>query len=128
VSVTSRINWTASPTLSLQVYAQPFVSGGDYSDWREVIDPHNRSYDAQFAPFTMAGSDPGGFNVKEFRSNTVLRWEYRPGSTIFVVWQQGRSQQGVDGGSFRFSRDYRNLFSAHPNNTLLVKASYWFSL
>ncbi len=128
VSVTSRVNWTASPTLSLQVYAQPFVSGGDYSDWRDVIDPHNRTYDNQFAPFTLAGSDPGGFNVKEFRSNTVLRWEYRPGSTIFVVWQQGRTQHGVDGGSFRFSRDYRNLFSAHPDNTLLVKASYWFSL
>jgi len=127
-SVTSRVNWTASPTLSLQVYAQPFITGGDYSDWRAVTDPHNRSYEQQFTPFTMAGDDPGGFNVKQFRSNTVLRWEYRPGSTIFFVWQQGRSQDGIDGGTFQFSRDYRNLFRAHPDNTFLVKASYWFSL
>jgi hypothetical protein len=128
VSVTTRVNWTASPTLSLQVYAQPFATGGDYSDWRRARDPHNRSYDDQWEPFTLRGSDPGGFNFKQFRSNTVLRWEYRPGSTLFFVWQQGRTQDAIDAGSFSFSRDYRKLFRAHPENTFLVKASYWFSL
>jgi hypothetical protein len=128
VSVTTRMNWTASPTLSLQLYAQPFTTGGDYSNWRRVSDPHNRTYANQFTPFTDQGSDPGGFNFKQFRSNAVLRWEYRPGSTLFLVWQQGRTQDGVDAGTFAWSRDYRKLFSAHPENTLLVKASYWFSL
>jgi hypothetical protein len=127
VSLTTRLNWTASPTLSVQVYAQPFATGGDYSGWRRVVSPLARSYDAQYAPFTQQG-DPGGFNFKQFRSNTVVRWEYRPGSTLFFVWQQGRTQDGLDAGSFDFGRDYRNLFSAHPENTFLVKASYWFSL
>lgn len=127
VSLTSRINWTASPTLSVQVYAQPFSTGGDYSNWRRVRDARNPNYDQQFEPF-RPGSDPGGFNFKQFRSNTVVRWEYRPGSTLFFVWQQGRTQDGVDPGSFQFGRDYRNLFDAHPQNTFLVKASYWFGL
>ena len=127
VSVTTRINWTASPTLSLQVYAQPFVTGGEYSDWREVVAPRARGYDARFRPFTIEG-EPGGFNFKQFRSNTVVRWEYRPGSTLFFVWAQGRVQDGLDAGSFRFTRDYRNLFGAHPDNTFLVKASYWFAM
>jgi hypothetical protein len=127
VAVTTRINWTASPTLSLQVYAQPFVTGGEYSDWRAVASPRARDYDERFRPFTQQG-DPEGFNFKQFRSNTVLRWEYRPGSTLFLVWAQGRLQDGLDAGTFEFRRDYRNLFSAHPDNTFLVKASYWFSL
>jgi hypothetical protein len=128
LSLTTRLNWTASPTLSLQLYAQPFITGGDYSDWRAVTDPRNRSYADQFSPFTSHGSDPGGFNFKQFRSNSVLRWEYRPGSTLFLVWQQGRTQSHLDAGSFDAGRDARNLFRAHPDNTLLVKASYWFSL
>lgn len=127
ISLTTRINWTASPTLSLQVYAQPFVTGGEYSNWRSVVSPRASSYDARFAPFTQQG-DPSGFNYKQFRSNTVLRWEYRPGSTLFFVWAQGRVQDNLDPGSFQFSRDFRNLMSAHPSNTFLLKASYWFSL
>jgi len=127
VALTSRINWTASPTLSLQVYAQPFVTGGEYSDWREVVAPRAKEYDERFQPYARQG-DPGGFNFKQFRSNTVLRWEYRPGSTLFFVWAQGRLQDGIDAGSFRFNRDYRNLFSAHPDNTFLIKASYWVSM
>ena len=127
VALTTRINWTASPTLSLQVYAQPFVTGGEYSNWREVRAPRAREYADRFQPYTQGG-DPGGFNFKQFRSNTVLRWGYRPGSTLFFVWAQGRLQDGLDAGSFQFNRDYRNLFSAHPDNTFLVKASYWFSM
>jgi len=127
VSLTTRINWTASPNLSLQLYAQPFVTGGDYSNWREVAAARERNYDARFRPFTLNG-DAAGFNFKQFRSNTVLRWEYRPGSTLFFVWAQGRVQDNMDPGSFSLRRDYRNLFGAHPDNTFLIKASYWFSM
>src|SRR5688572_16808623 len=124
--LTSRINYTHSPTLSLQFYAQPFISTGDYSDWRELADARADDYDARFKPFTSQGS-PGGFNFKEFRSNTVLRWEYMPGSTAFLVWQQGRQLSGGPADEFSFGRELRNVFETHPNNTFLVKISYWFN-
>jgi hypothetical protein len=127
VALTARVNWTASPTLSMQVYGQPFSTAGQYSDWRRVKDARAKTIGGQYEPYNQ-GADPGGFNFKQFRSNTVVRWEYRPGSTLFFVWQQGRTQDHLDRGSFDFQRDYRNLFRAHPDNTLLVKASYWFSL
>lgn len=124
VSLNSRFNYTATPTLSLQVYAEPFVSTGTYTNLRRLSDPTAAGFDARYTPY--AGS-PGGFNMKEFRSNSVLRWEYRPGSTLFVVWQQGRSDFINGASDFRFGRDYGNLFGVHPDNTFLVKLSYWFN-
>jgi hypothetical protein len=55
-----------------------------------------------------------------------MRWEYRPGSTLFLVWQQGRSMDGSP-EAFSFGRDLSNVFDTHPNNTFLVKISYWFN-
>lgn len=129
LSVTTRLNYTASPTLSFQFYGSPFVSVGEYGDWREVANGRALRYADRFRPFTLDG-DPADndFNFKQFRSNLVMRWEYRPGSTLFLVWGQGREQSHLDPGSFRGWRDYQNLFSAHPANTFLVKASYWLSL
>lgn len=129
LNLTTRLNFTASPTLSLQFYGSPFVSVGEYSDWREVTAPRHANYADRFSPFTLGG-DPNAndFNFKQFRSNLVMRWEYRPGSTLFLVWGQGREQGNQDLGTFRGFRDYQNLFSAHPANTFLIKASYWFSL
>lgn len=69
---------------------------------------------------------PTGFNSKQFNSNAVLRWEYRAGSTLFLVWQQGRSD-ARDPGSVDYGRDLRSLFNSRPDNTLLLKASYWFN-
>ena len=129
LSVTTRLNFTASPTLSLQFYGAPFVSTGSFGDWREVSAPRHDSYDARYAPYTLGGDvSDNDFNFKQFRSNLVMRWEYRPGSTLFLVWGQGREQSGVDRGQFRGWSDYRNLFSTHPANTFLIKASYWFGL
>jgi hypothetical protein len=122
-SMTARLDVTASPTLSLQVYAQPFITSGRYSNLRELDDPRAARYDARFQPYA---GDPGGFNFKQFRSNVVARWEYRPGSALFFVWQQGRTQDGIDAGSFSPSRDVGNLFRSAPDNTFLIKASYWF--
>lgn len=127
VALTSRIDYTLSPTLSFQFYAQPFATSGAYSDWRELADPTASRYANRFRPYTAQG-DPGGFNFKEFRSNSVVRWEYRPGSTLYLVWTQGRQQDDVDPGTFSLGRDYRNLFRVHPMNTFLIKASYWLSL
>ena len=68
------------------------------------------------------------FNEKSFHSSVVARWEYRPGSTLFVVWTQGRDQSDRDAGSFDASRDYRKLFAARPDNVVLIKAAYWLGM
>ena len=125
LSMTTRLDYTATPTLSFQFYGSPFVSTGDYSNWRELDDARAKKYEDRFKPFVSQG-DPGGFDFKEFRSNTVMRWEYRPGSTLFLVWQQGRSMDG-NPEAFSFTRGLRNVFDTHPNNTFLVKVSYWFN-
>jgi hypothetical protein len=72
-------------------------------------------------------TDDASFNVKELHASVVMRWEYRPGSTLFVVWTQGRDQEDRDPGSFAPTRDFTNLFGARPDNTFLIKASYWVS-
>ena len=126
LGVTSRVNWTASPTLSLQLYVEPFMSTGRFNDWRELADARATAYDDRYRPY-RAGTAPSGFSYRQFNSNAVMRWEYRPASTLFLVWQQGRLQSDAGRGDFRFARDYRDLFRAHPDNTLLVKLAYWLS-
>jgi hypothetical protein len=124
--MTTRLNFTATPTLSLQVYAQPFTSNGDYSNWREPKDPRAAAYASRFKPYTTGG-DPDGFSFSQFQSNTVLRWEYRPGSSVFLVWAQGRDASDAQANDFSFRRNFQDIFSQHPNNTLLLKVSYWFN-
>ena len=124
-SVTTRANFTATPTLSLQLYLQPFVSTGEYADWRDLADARADEYDDRFTSFRQTA--PPGFNVKQFNSNAVLRWEYRPASTLFLVWQQGRTEDASGRGGFIPGRDVRALFDARPLNTLLLKVSYWFN-
>jgi len=126
VAMTTRLNFTATPTLSLQVYAQPFVTTGAYSDWIELADPRAAKLADRYRPYAGPGG-LNGFNYKQLRSNTVVRWEYRPGSVLYFVWSQAREQDGIDPGDFQFGRDYRNLFRAHPGNTFLIKGSYWLS-
>lgn len=125
LTVTTRANFTVTPTLSFQLYAQPFVTTGEYSQWREVAAPRAADYDARFRAFRTGA--PPGFNVKQFNSNAVMRWEYRPASTLFLVWQQGRAQELGGRGTFVPGRDVRDLFGARPLNTLLLKLSYWFN-
>ena len=126
LSFTSRLDVTLKPTLSLQMYAEPFVTAGHYSDARQLGSPRAVAYDARFAPYD--GAVPNGdFNDKSFNASAVLRWEYRPASTLFVVWTQARSQADLDLGDFTARRDYQNLFAARPDNVFLVKASYWLS-
>ncbi len=125
LSFTSRMDVTMRPNLSLQLYAEPFVSAGYYTNVREMSGtPRAASYDARFRAF--AGTAPSGdFNSKSFNASAVLRWEYRPASTLFVVWTQSRDQGDLDAGNFTAGRDYRNLFAARPDNVFLIKAAYW---
>jgi hypothetical protein len=128
LSFQARVNYTVTPALSLQLYAEPFVSTGSYSDMRELsATPRAGDYDARFRPYT-ARPIAADFNVKEFNSNAVVRWEYRPGSAVYLVWQQGRFQDDRNAGEFRARRDYGDLFSTRPDNTFLIKASYWLNL
>jgi hypothetical protein len=124
-SLTTRISFTATPTLSVQVYAQPFATSGNYSNWLEVADARAEQWNSRFRPY--AGGDPGAFDFKQYRSNTVLRWEYRPGSALFVVWAQERTQS-LSGDDARVAAGGLNQLSkAHPRNVFLIKGSYWIS-
>lgn len=123
VSVTTRLGYTLSPNLSLQLYAEPFVSTGDYSGFKELVDGRAEEYADRFAPFAFDG-DPD-FNVKSLRTTNVLRWEYRPGSTLFVVWQQAREDRLEGEEAFDSPQGLRDVFSVPATNVLLVKLAYW---
>jgi hypothetical protein len=129
-SLTTRFNYTFTPNVSLQTYLQPFVSKGTYSDVRQLsATPRASDYDARFAPYINPSvtDNPGGFNFKQLASNVVFRWEYQPGSTLFLVWNEGRQGYIGQEGDKAFRGDVRDLFSLHPANTFLVKFSYWLN-
>ena len=124
VGLTTRVNYTLRPTLSIQIYAEPFVSAGAYSRFKELVNGRAAQYAGRYAPYAYDGNPD--FNYKSFRTTNVLRWEYRPGSTLFVVWQQSREDEG-EYGSFRFRRDFGDVFRAPGRNVLLVKLAYWLN-
>jgi len=128
VSLQWRLNFIATPNLSVQIYAEPFVSKGGYSDIRELDNPRSATYAGRYQPYadTSVTNNPAEFNFKQFRSNTVLRWEYKPGSTIFLVWTQGRENFAPLYGNRSYGGDFSDLFNAHANNTFLIKMSHWF--
>jgi len=128
-SLNLRMDYTVSPELTIQVYASPFIAKGTYSNVRELANPRAARYEDRYQPYfdTSVTANPGGFNFKQFRSNVVLRWEYRPGSTLFLVWGQGREDVEGLAGTRPFMRDFGRLFDAHPNNSFLIKVSYWLS-
>ncbi|MGH7497342.1 MAG: DUF5916 domain-containing protein [Gemmatimonadales bacterium] len=129
LSLTWRLGYTFTPTTSLQVYASPFISKGTYSDVREVADARASQYSARYRPYgdPAVAAAPGGFNFQQFRSNVVFRWEYRPGSTLFLVWSQGREDSADVEGTGSFRGDFDNLFGRRADDTFLVKVSYWLT-
>jgi hypothetical protein len=129
LSLIFRLDYTFTPTASLQVYASPFVSKGTYSNVRELADPRAHDYDERYQPYNDpdVSADPGGFNFQQFRSNVVFRWEYRAGSTLFLVWSQGRENSLTTEGNKSFGGNFGDLFDQRANNTFLVKVSYWLA-
>ena len=145
LSVPMRLNWTFSPDLSLQLFAQPFVASGDYDGFKEFARPGTFDF-ARYGTErgqierTEEGTyrvDPDGagaaeafrlqnpdFNFRSLRGSAVLRWEYRPGSALFFVWQQRRSDTAPF-GDFGFERDYGALFRAPAENVFVLKLTYW---
>jgi Domain of unknown function (DUF5916) len=124
VGLTARVNYTITPRLTVQIYAQPFVSAGDYSAFKELVNGRAVRYEDRYAPFAYAANPD--FNYRSFRSTNVLRWEYKPGSALFLVWQQGR-EETIDAGRFDFNRDFGRVFGVPSRNVFLLKWSYWFN-
>jgi hypothetical protein len=123
--MTLRGTWTFTKNLSLQIYAQPFMASVDYRNFKKLIPPDRFEY-VDTTVFKEKDYQPD-FNWKSFNSNVVLRWEYRPGSTLFLVWTQSRENYDTM-GDFRFRRDWDNLFHTIPGNTFLIKLNYWWSI
>jgi hypothetical protein len=148
-AVNTRINATFTPTLTLQLFAQPFLASGKYTSFKEFVKPKSgdmiyfgRDNGSTVERTTSEGEtiyriDPDGngvapvftfsnpdFNVRSLRGTAVMRWEYRPGSALFFVWTQQR--EGFDTfGDFDFSRDRSALFRDKATNVFQVKATYW---
>jgi hypothetical protein len=150
LSAQLRVDWTLTPTLSFQLFAQPLLSSGNYSDFKELA--RARSFD--FLVFGKDAStitsnvnsdgsissydlDPDGggpapvmnvsnpnFNYVSLRGNAVLRWEYMPGSTLFLVWTQSRSDNIID-GAFALNGSFDRLVSSRPDNIFMLKLTYW---
>ena len=159
LSLELRANYTFTPTLSFELFAQPLISSGDYLSYKQLAAPSTFSFrnfqqgtaetvggnvlctggdicrDAQgtqhvdfdgdgLPDYTFADKD---FNVRSLIGNAVLRWEYRPGSTVFIVWQ--RQQERGDGfGDFDLGRDLDALWGAPAQNRFIVKLNYWLGL
>jgi hypothetical protein len=124
VGLTTRVNYTIKPTLTLQIYAQPFISAGDYSNFKELKNGRADRYEDRYGATTYTQNPD--FNFKSFRTTNVLRWEYRPGSALFVVWQQGREDFAND-GALRYGGSMSDLFAAPATNVFLVKFSRWLN-
>ncbi len=117
----TRADWTVNSKLSLQIYLQPFIASGNYHDFRELAGPRS----ADYRPFDYAGNPD--FDFRSLRGNAVLRWEFRPGSAIYLVWNENRSDT-LPSGNFRLRRDVGSLRSAPSNDVFLVKVSYWLPI
>ncbi len=140
LSLTSRVDWTFSPVLSLQLFAQPLIAAGEYLDVKALAAPRTLEFEVLSEEAgTLARDDqglvlyPGGaafriadpnFKTRTLVGNAVVRWEYRPGSALFFVWQQRRLGFGDDFG-LAGARDLREVFSDHPQNIFAVKGTYW---
>lgn len=145
VSAGIRLNWTFTPQLSLQLYVQPLISSGDYSKFKELITPKSYNYlvygegnstfdeDNYIAdadgngPATEINIGNPDFNFKSLRGNAVLRWEYLPGSVLYFVWTQTRTDfENV--GELNFQNSLSRLGSSQPDNIFMVKFTYWFNM
>ena len=143
MAVFFRIDLSLTPDLSIQYFGQPFVASGAYSQYKTITNPaadnladryrlipeNELSYDAANELYTYSTQGQSyefatpDFNSKYFLSNLVIRWEFSPGSALYVVWSQNRSDY-VAQGNFKLQSDLRQLFQSYPGNIFLLKLSY----
>ncbi len=145
-----RVDLGITPDISIQYWGQPFLFSGQYSEFKRITEPQAGNYDNRYHSFTQDeisynktdntySIDETGdgtadytfynpdFTVFEFRSNFVARWEYIPGSTVYLVWSQGRDGF-QETGDFNIPDGMNDLFSIKPHNIFLIKISYRISL
>jgi hypothetical protein len=147
LSASLRLNWTFTPKLSLQTYLQPLISSGNYYSFKELARPSSyefNTYGEDGSSISMTEDtynvDPDGpgpadtfefdnpdFNFKSLRGNMVLRWEYRPGSTLYLVWTQQRYEEEII-GDFQFSRSFKRLWTSPADNIFMIKFTYWLNI
>ena len=151
VSMTTRLNVTFTPTMTLELFVQPLLSANDFSNFKEFDETRQLSksiYGVDIGTFREEGEgfdrsffiDPDGdgpaeefsianrdFNFRSLRGNLVFRWEYTPGSTFFFVWTQDRNATDPF-GDLDFSRDFGALTDAASDNIFLVKLTYWLGI
>ncbi|MBI4546350.1 MAG: carbohydrate binding family 9 domain-containing protein [Ignavibacteriae bacterium] len=146
LSLTTRLNWILSPSLSVELYASPFVSSGEYFSFKQVREPRASEFDKRYKRYqnvidngdgteSIDVNDDGSydfslgkpdFSFRQLRSTLVIRWEYRQGSVIYLAWQHGRERFLKDGSFHSFS-DIEDIFHHDSDNTLLLKLNYWLS-
>jgi hypothetical protein len=149
VDFSVRLDYSLTPRLTVQFYGAPFISAGTYTDFKRITAPRADSFEDRFVRLGNAATqDPGSgnwnvdedgngttdysfsnqdFNVRDFNSNLVVRWEYSPGSSIYLVWQQQRSDF-LPNGTFDARDDMNALFDVHPHDIFLIKINRWFDL
>jgi hypothetical protein len=141
-----RVNVSLTPELSIQYYAQPFIFAGEYNDYKRITDPrateftdrfhtfsrneisYNEEWNAYFIDENQDDSGDYGFYKPDFhylqyRSNMVLRWEYKTGSSLYLVWSQGRTHYD-ENGEMQFDQYVNELWETHPRNDFMLKISY----
>jgi hypothetical protein len=127
VSATFRIDYTLSQDFTIQYYGSPFISSGDYYDAKVITNPKAENfidrYSSDVPLINNTYETSYDFNFRQFRSNLVLRWEYRPGSLLYLVWNQGITDF-ENTGLFSIADDFDSLFSQLPYNVFLIKFSY----
>jgi hypothetical protein len=132
LDVTLRSNILFSRTQSLELYVQPYVTVGDYAEARELR--RHDTYD--LVHYDEPGYDPHAFDFQysALNWNAVYRWQYRPGSALYLVWTQGREGYEERGSQSGGQGDFRNPisvstpFAMEPENRFLAKVTYWFAL
>jgi hypothetical protein len=128
VSMNVRLRYTATPDLTFEFYGEPFASNGTYTDVREVsATPGAGDYEDRFQPYAPPAGAPLAFSFKQLRTNAVLRWEYLPGSTLFLVWAHGREGFAADEERKSWQDELGGLMDLDPDNTFLLKVSYWLN-
>ena len=149
-AITLRLNYAVTPEITLQYYGSPYITMGKYSHFKTLADPDANAAGNVFRTCTDSeiAYDPGtrmydlfnstnpepeysfsnpDFNFRQFRSNLVARWEYRPGSVLYLVWTHNRtSDEDITNDALDYN--FRGLFREQAENVFLVKFSYWFSL
>ncbi len=148
--LTLRVNYAITPDLTLQYYGSPYITTGHYSAFKTLAYPDSKNPGAVFHTFNamelqynpstgiydlydgihaepeLTFPDPD-FNFRQFRSNLVARWEYKPGSVLYLVWTHNRtSSENIRNEELGYN--FKGLFREHAENVFLIKFNYWFSL